>query len=129
MTDYTALIERLVKEGGSRELDWAIWYAVVEKPQHGDKIDKDMARNRWPHYTTSLDAETELERRYLPRGLMIQVSVVPNSELRCRADIFARHGGGWRRIPDLMVSGPTECVARLIALLRALSTEDGKHDH
>lgn len=45
--------------GPDRGLDAAIWYAYVEKPQPGDKRDKDMI-GRWPAYTASIDAAMTL---------------------------------------------------------------------
>jgi hypothetical protein len=57
------LIERLEKaEAGSRKLDAALWYALVEKPALGEKRDRDMI-GRWPAYTTSLDAALALAER------------------------------------------------------------------
>ena len=45
--------------GPDREVDGCIWYAAVEKPRAGEKLDRDMI-NRWPTYTSSLDAAMTL---------------------------------------------------------------------
>jgi len=51
--------------GPNRGLDAAIWYALVERPAPGDKIDRDMV-GRWPNYTSSVDATLALVERALP---------------------------------------------------------------
>ena len=113
---YSALIERLEKEGGSRELDAAIWYAVVEKPQPGDKIDKDMARNRWPHYTTLFEDIVDLiTRRLNDPGLSLERIVQWDGWTATINVIDARAVTGKAKAPAAALSA---------AFLRAL--EDGK---
>lgn len=60
MTQMDELIARVeAATRPDRELDAAIWYACVEKPQPGDKRDNDMI-GRWPSYTASIDAAMTL---------------------------------------------------------------------
>lgn len=60
MTDKLALADRVeALSGPDAEVDAIIWYRLVEKPEHGDKLDKDI-QGRWPHYTASFDAAMTL---------------------------------------------------------------------
>jgi hypothetical protein len=45
--------------GPCREIDAGIWLRAIEKPQPGEKRDKDII-GRWPHYTASIDAAASL---------------------------------------------------------------------
>jgi hypothetical protein len=60
------LLERCrTATGPDRGIDAGVWYALVEKPQPGDKIDRDMM-SRWPAYTSLSDDVVELAERSLP---------------------------------------------------------------
>lgn len=58
--ELIALAERVeALSGGDRGVDASIWYALVEKPRQGDRLDKDIM-GKWPTYTASLDAAISL---------------------------------------------------------------------
>ncbi len=58
--ELRALAERVeALTGPDRNGDGCIWFAAVEKPRAGEKLDRDMI-NRWPAYTASLDAAMSL---------------------------------------------------------------------
>lgn len=61
------LLERIsTTDRPDRGIDAALWYALVEKPQPGDKIDRDMI-GRMPRYTASLDEALELAEHIQPK--------------------------------------------------------------
>lgn len=110
---HAELIARL--EGGEtgRDLDAILWYTLVEKPEPGDKIDKDMI-DRWPHFTTSLDAAVALVERVRP-GWRWSCGLGPSAAM---ATIYNPDAGPmsddrWKAV------APTPAAALLAALLRA----------
>lgn len=112
-----SLIERLeAAEVGSRELDAAIWYALIETC--GGKPDRDMI-DRWPAYTTSLDAALALAERVLP-GCCPGVSQNVHSGVW-----FSWLGYSDEGVPRLYADafGKTAAVSVCIAILKAKETK------
>lgn len=130
MTDLLTLIDKLEKaEAGSRELDEAVYCQVCKPTDKARKFVTDLLASGAkaqpadaPPYTRSLDAVALLEQFMFPVGLMLQVSVVPQSEYNVRCDVLTLHGGGWRKA--FMVGAATEPLARAAALLKALHAKE-----
>lgn len=114
-----SLIERLeAAEVGSRELDAAIWYALIETC--GGKPDKDMI-GRWPDYTTSLDAALALAERVLP-GWHWELDNVGGSPYAAN---LTNPVGRFLICGDTEVysTAPTPALALCIAILKAKETK------
>ena len=109
------LIERLEKATGpDRELDALIWYAVVERPAAGEKIDRDMV-NRWPTYTASIDAALTLVPEGMRRRTVVMEDGKSGVQLWWPDEDMP---GAWGR------AHASEPIATVIAALRAKDTGD-----
>ena len=86
LADLEAMAARVeALSAPDREVDAKIWYLCVEKPQTGDKLDRDI-RHKWPAYTASLDAAMTL----VPEGHLFTVRILWDGRPTCGYSIVTR---------------------------------------
>lgn len=118
MPDLSELLERVkAATGPDRELDAAIWYALVEQPRPGNKIDRDMI-SRWPEYTSSLDAALALVLRASPLKGPVELTVAGSAQACLNSDDPCGL--------QVQAFGNTPPLALLAALLSALQKGEGQ---
>jgi|GEM_PF-2789883 len=133
----TDLIARLEKEGGSRELDLAIWNIVSDEhwrwtdERHEaittDRFGPDALGNPicdTDDFTTSLDSAIALCKRVLPPNWQMEIFMSmsgPTAVALTDVDVN-RYPGTVKKLDEIEHKSPA--TALCIALLRAL--EDGK---
>lgn len=122
-SDLTDLIARCEAATGSdRGLDALIWYALIEKPSSGQKLDRDMI-DRWPRYTASVDEALALIERALPDGcpgLQKNRGTKPPRRWAAWLEVFGGEAGYARYVG----AAPTPALALCLSLLRALQANE-----
>ena len=98
--------------GPDRALDSAIWYAVVERIEPGERRDRDMV-GRWPAYSASIDAAMTL----VPEGMLYALANAHVDDPRGEHSV----GKGSAIVgPPMMRDGePTQAATAALALCAA----------